>query len=193
MAEVVNMVASQRVCSFIDVNEVSYVLNIDYEREQFPGLVYRIKDPKVCILLFRSGKAVATGARNKQDIETAFKMMRDDLRKNEFDLFEEKEIITHYHNIVVTSDFSAYLNGSRLNLTKLVFGLPFQYTEYEPEQFPGLIYKNPTLGVVCLIFSSGRCVITGSKTYEVAVQAEDMLKALLMPFMEGKFIEGKHG
>lgn len=193
MAEVVNMVASQRVCSFIDVNEVSYVLNIDYEREQFPGLVYRIKNPKVCILLFRSGKAVATGARNKQDIETAFKMMRDDLRKNEFDLFEEKEIITHYHNIVVTSDFSAYLKGSRLNLTNLVFGLPFQYTEYEPEQFPGLIYKNPTLGVVCLIFSSGRCVITGSKTYEVAVQAEDMLKALLMPFMEGKFIEGKHG
>jgi transcription initiation factor TFIID TATA-box-binding protein len=193
MAEVVNMVASQRVCSFIDVNEVSYVLNIDYEREQFPGLVYRINNPKVCILLFRSGKAVATGARNKQDIETAFKMMRDDLRKNEFDLFEEKEIITHYHNIVVTSDFSAYLKGSRLNLTNLVFGLPFQYTEYEPEQFPGLIYKNPTLGVVCLIFSSGRCVITGSKTYEVAVQAEDMLKALLMPFMEGKFIEGKHG
>ncbi len=185
MAEVVNMVASQRVCSFIDVNEVSYVLNIDYEREQFPGLVYRIKDPKVCILLFRSGKAVATGARNKHDIETAFKMMRDDLRKNEFDLFEEKEIITQYHNIVVTSDFSEYLKGSRLNLTNLVFGLPFQYTEYEPEQFPGLIYKNPTLGVVCLIFSSGRCVITGSKTYEVAVQAEDMLKADLLPFIEG--------
>ena len=65
------MVASQRVCSFIDVNEVSYVLNIDYEREQFPGLVYRIKKPKICILLFRSGKAVATGAKNKEDIETA--------------------------------------------------------------------------------------------------------------------------
>jgi transcription initiation factor TFIID TATA-box-binding protein len=185
MAEVVNMVASQRVCSFIDVNEVSYVLNIDYEREQFPGLVYRITDPKVCILLFRSGKAVATGARNKQDIETAFKIMRDDLRNNEFDLFDESEIITNYHNIVVTADFSKYLNGSRLNLTNLVFGLPFQQTEYEPEQFPGLIYKNATLGVVCLIFSSGRCVITGSKTYEEAVQAEEMLKADLMPFIEG--------
>ena len=76
MAEIVNMVASQRICDFIDVNEVSYVLDIDYEREQFPGLVYRIAEPKICILLFRSGKAVATGAKNKEDIKTAFTMMR---------------------------------------------------------------------------------------------------------------------
>ena len=185
MAEVVNMVASQRICNFIDVNEVSYVLDIDYEREQFPGLVYRIKDPKVCILLFRSGKAVATGAKKKEDIETAFKMMRDDLNNNDFDLYEEKDIITNYHNIVVTSDFSSYLEGSRLNLTNLVFGLPFQYTEYEPEQFPGLIYKNPTLGVVYLIFSSGRCVITGSKTFQEAEEAEEMLREDLLPFMQG--------
>ena len=185
MIEVVNMVASQRVCSFIDVNEVSYVLNIDYEREQFPGLVYRIKEPKICILLFRSGKAVATGAKNKEDIEIAFNIMKDDLRNNDFELFDNKDVITEYHNIVVTADFSSYLNGDRLNLTNLVFGLPFQYTEYEPEQFPGLIYKNPTLGVVCLIFSSGRCVITGSKTHEEAQQAEDMLRETLVPFIEG--------
>ncbi|MHA2039051.1 MAG: TATA-box-binding protein [Promethearchaeota archaeon] len=190
MIEVVNMVASQRVCSFIDVNEVSYVLNIDYEREQFPGLVYRIKKPKICILLFRSGKAVATGAKNKEDIETAFNIMKDDLRKNDFDIFEDKDVITEYHNIVVTADFSSYLNGGRLNLTNLVFGLPFQYTEYEPEQFPGLIFKNPTLGVVYLIFSSGRCVITGSKTHEEAEQAEDMLRETLLPFIEGLSDEG---
>ena len=190
MAEVVNMVASQRICDFIDVNEVSYVLDIDYEREQFPGLVYRIKKPKICILLFRSGKAVATGAKNKEDIETAFNIMKDDLRKNDFDIFEDKDVITEYHNIVVTTDFSSYLDGGRLNLTNLVFGLPFQYTEYEPEQFPGLIFKNPTLGVVYLIFSSGRCVITGSKTHEEAQQAEDMLRETLLPFIEGLSDEG---
>ena len=185
MIEVVNMVASQRVCSFIDVNEVSYVLDIDYEREQFPGLVYRIKEPKICILLFRSGKAVATGAKNKEDIETAFNIMKNELRNNDFELFKNEDIITQYHNIVVTTDFSHYLKGNRLNLTNLVFGLPFQHTEYEPEQFPGLIYKNPTLGVVYLIFSSGRCVITGSKTHEEAQKAEDMLKDDLLPYLEG--------
>ena len=185
MAEVVNMVASQRICDFIDVNEVSYVLDIDYEREQFPGLVYRIKDPKICILLFRSGKAVATGAKNKEDIHTAFKMMRDDLRTNEFNLYEESKIATNYHNIVVTTDLSKHLKGNRLNLTNLVFGLPFQYTEYEPEQFPGLIYKNPELNVVYLIFSSGRCVITGSKTYEDAVKAEQQLEEDLLPYLKG--------
>jgi len=183
MAEVVNMVASQRVCDFIDVNEVSYVLDIDYEREQFPGLVYRIKEPKVCILLFRSGKAVATGAKNKEDIKTAFTMMREDLRKNDFKLYPEENMITEYHNIVVTADLSPLLLGRRLNLTNLIFSLPFQYTEYEPEQFPGLIYKNPELNVVYLIFSSGRCVITGSKTYEDALRAEEQLIEDLKPFI----------
>ena len=54
--KVVNMVASTRLTQSIDLNEVSDILGIDYEQEQFPGMVYRVATPKVCLLLFRSGR-----------------------------------------------------------------------------------------------------------------------------------------
>ena len=57
--EVVNMVASTQYCSSLDINDVADTLGIEYEQEQFPGMVYRVTEPKVCLLLFRSGKAVA--------------------------------------------------------------------------------------------------------------------------------------
>ena len=56
-----------------------------------------------------------------------------------------------------------------------MMSLPFEKTEYEPEQFPGLIYRMTDPQVVYLIFSSGRCVITGSKNIGEAEEAESLL------------------
>ena len=67
MAEIVNIVASMRLAEDIDVSAVADELGIDYSQEQFPGMVYRVESPKVCLLLFRSGKAVATGATSVED------------------------------------------------------------------------------------------------------------------------------
>ena len=80
--DIVNMVASTRFCESIDLNQVSIDLNIDYEQEQFPGMVYKVATPKVCVLLFRSGKAVATGAKLIADVDTAFAILREDLINN---------------------------------------------------------------------------------------------------------------
>ena len=160
----------------IDVNEVAEVLEIDYEQEQFPGMVYRVENPKVCILLFRSGKAVATGAKSVNDMEVAFSHLRSDLEKHDFDIWDESDTDLTLHNIVVTCDVSDVFEGDKLNLSNLMFSLPFERTEYEPEQFPGLIYRTADLPVVYLIFSSGRCVITGSKNFEEVAQAEEILR-----------------
>tara|TARA_R110000824_G_scaffold60012_8_gene160780 strand:- start:342 stop:917 length:576 start_codon:yes stop_codon:yes gene_type:complete len=176
MPKIVNIVASQRIAQSLDINEIAYVLNIDYEQEQFPGMVYRTQEPKVCILLFRSGKAVATGAKDLADIETAFDRLRKDLELNEFELYDEELCETALHNLVVTADYSKLIGDTKLNLSKLMLYLPFDKTEYEPEQFPGLIYRAENPKVVFLIFSSGKCVITGSKDYEEAVEAENMFK-----------------
>lgn len=180
MPKVVNLVASTRYIDTLDVNEVADCLGIEYEQEQFPGMVYRSTDPKVCILLFRSGKAVATGAKNIEDIEVAFERLRADLESHEFDLWEDKFCNVVVHNMVVTCDVSDVLGDSKLNLTDLMLTLPFDRTEYEPEQFPGLIYRIPDPQVVFLIFSSGRCVITGSKTMDDAEEAEQILRDELM-------------
>lgn len=182
MPKIVNIVASQRMANNLDINEVAYVLGIDFEQEQFPGMVYRCEDPKVCILLFRSGKAVATGAKDFEDIEISFKKLREDLESNDFELYPEEACETSLHNLVVTCDFSHIIGDSKLNLMNLMFHLPFDKTEYEPEQFPGLIYRLDDPKVVFLIFSSGKCVITGSKDLEEAQEAENNLRDELLSF-----------
>ena len=182
MIKVVNIVGSMRLTDNIDVNEVAELLGIEYEQEQFPGMVYRVIDPKVCVLLFRSGKAVATGAKSLEDMEISFQRLRADLQKNEFDLWDESECDLILHNIVVTCDISDAVAGDKLNLSNLMLYLPFDKTEYEPEQFPGLIYRIKDLDVVYLIFSSGRCVITGSKNFEEAELAEEILRDELAGF-----------
>ena len=92
----------------LDINEIAYQLNIDYEQEQFPGMVYRCLDPKVCVLLFRSGKAVATGAKSLDDIEIAFSKLRQDLLSHNFELFDEDMLETNLHNLVVTVIIQTY-------------------------------------------------------------------------------------
>ena len=180
MPKVVNLVASTRYIDTLDVNDVADCLGIEYEQEQFPGMVYRSIDPKVCILLFRSGKAVATGAQNIGDIGIAFKRLRADLETNDFKLWDIEDCEIVVHNMVVTCDVSDILGAAKLNLTNLMLTLPFDKTEYEPEQFPGLIYRIDNPKVVFLIFSSGRCVITGSKCIEEAEDAEQILRDELM-------------
>jgi len=176
MVEIVNIVASTRYSSSIDVNEVADLLQIDYEQEQFPGMVYRVKNPKVCILLFRSGKAVATGAKDIESIEIAFNLLRDELEAHDFELWDKESCETITHNIVTTCDISDVMENNKINLSHLMILLPFEKTEYEPEQFPGLIYRNDEPNVVYLIFSSGRCVITGSKDFQEAKEAELILR-----------------
>ena len=78
--------------------------------------------------------------------------------------------------MVVTADYSDIVEGAKIDLSNLMMYLPFDKTEYEPEQFPGLIYRIDNPKVVFLIFSSGRCVITGSKDFDEAIEAEQIFR-----------------
>jgi transcription initiation factor TFIID TATA-box-binding protein len=183
MAEVVNIVASMRLVDSIDVSAVADELNIDYAQEQFPGMVYRVEEPKVCLLLFRSGKAVATGATSVEDVDSAFRQLRKDLIDNDFEVWDEDRCFSTIHNIVMTTDLSDNVEG-KIDLSSLMLHLPFEKTEYEPEQFPGLIYRLDDPQVVFLIFSSGRCVITGSCDFELSYEAEEVLRDELINFFQ---------
>lgn len=172
--EVVNIVASTQLCERIDLNSVADGLGINYEQEQFPGMVYKILKPKVCILFFRSGKAVVTGARNEEAVEEAFSILHKDLVKHDFEVWDFDPDAITLQNIVITYNY-----GAELNLNELIFSLPFEHTEYEPEQFPGLIFRLPEPKTVCLIFSSGKCVITGSRSIPEAMLSSEILKESL--------------
>ena len=179
--KVVNMVAGTRLTDSIDLYAVSAELGVDYEAEQFPGMVYRISPdthgsdaPTLCLLLFSSGKCVATGAKSYDEVLTAMQMIHDDLSEANFSLWPFDESDIEVSNIVITTDY-----GNTVSLRNLVLSLPFDKSEYEPEQFPGLIYRLTETAGVCLIFSSGKCVITGTSSLDEAEEAVAELRSEL--------------
>ncbi|MGB9842229.1 MAG: TATA box-binding protein, partial [Candidatus Bathyarchaeales archaeon] len=81
-----NIVASAGLGGMIDLEKAAYTLGKTmYEPEQFPGLIYRMDEPKVVILLFASGKLVCTGAKREQDVYDAVQKLHA--------LLEEKKLI----------------------------------------------------------------------------------------------------
>ena len=82
--EIVNMVASGDLAGLIDLERSAYSLGRTmYEPEQFPGLIYRVDDPRVVFLIFTSGKIVCTGARKEEDVYETVKNLHQDLEKND--------------------------------------------------------------------------------------------------------------
>jgi len=153
-----NVVASASVDAEIDLDKVAATLpNSEYEPEQFPGLVLRLQDPKAAVLVFSSGKMVCTGAKNEEQIKQALKKTVKQVRTAGIKVGNKIDITIV--NIVASSDI-----GTELNLDKVAFSL--QNAEFEPEQFPGLVYRVFDPKVVFLLFRSGKIVCTGAKRLE---------------------------
>ena len=99
---VVNVVASTRVAEELDLPDIAIQLNCEYEPEQFPGVVYRVVDPKLAILMFRSGRAVCTGGKNEQNIHTGIERMTADLQNAGIDTWDLKDVEIEVQNMVAT-------------------------------------------------------------------------------------------
>ena len=222
---VVNVVASTRVAEELDLPDIAIQLNCEYEPEQFPGVVYRVVDPKLAILMFRSGRAVCTGGKNEENIQEGITRMIGDLRAAGIDTWEVEDVKIEVQNMVATyalhypEDYDGTarmddintrvidLDGGeirpatdeeveaedprirgikegeplatmprKLNLNNLTFHLPFDKVEYEPEQVPGLIYRLDFPRVVCLIFGSGKMVITGARRKDEILEAVQFIQ-----------------
>jgi transcription initiation factor TFIID TATA-box-binding protein len=165
--EVVNIVVSTSLEHDIPLEKMAATLsNTEYNPEQFPGLVIRIKDPKTSALIFSSGKVVCTGARTIADVQKSIKRIIESLRKINIKITIEPEI--KIQNIVASGSV-----GMDLNLNTLAMKL--ENTEYEPEQFPGLVYKLPEAKATFLLFSNGKVVCTGTKSEGDVERALDKL------------------
>lgn len=152
-----NIVASTSLGIRIPLEKmVKHLEGTEYEPEQFPGLVYRMKNPKVAMLIFSSGKIVCTGARSMQDVKKVIRTIVARLKEKK--IGEPKKYVIQVENIVA----SAKLEGG-LNLDKIAFEL--EESEYEPEQFPGLVMRMKNPKVAFLLFSSGKVVCTGARNF----------------------------
>ena len=167
--KVENIGASTVFAEKLDLDMIAQSLEeAEYEPEQFPGLVYRLKNPKTATLLFRSGKANCTGAKNIEDVRKTIDIIAEKLRKLGMDIHNNLDIVVQ--NMVAMAN----LDGE-LNLTEVATGLGLEKIEYEPEQFPGLVYRLDEPKVALLLFSSGKIVCAGARSTEDASKAVNKL------------------
>jgi len=158
-----NVVASATLNQRIDLNAVvKGNPGVEYNPKKFPGLVFRIKRPKSAILIFRTGKMVCTGAKSEKLAKRAIKKVVRELKKSGIIILGKPEIK------VVNMVASANLLG-RIELEEAAYSLG--RTMYEPEQFPGLIYRMDDPKVVILLFSTGKLVCTGATKEEDVYEA----------------------
>jgi transcription initiation factor TFIID TATA-box-binding protein len=167
---VVNVVGTAQLSRKLDLNQIALSLDgAEYEPEQFPGLIYRIEQPKSAFLIFKSGKAVCTGTRSVEMAQKAVDIAIERLKEIDVEV-EGKPKITIV-NIVASYDL-----GVELNLNKVAFELGIENIEYEPEQFPGMVYRVAEPKVVILLFGSGKIICTGARKLQDVSDAVELLK-----------------
>jgi transcription initiation factor TFIID TATA-box-binding protein len=162
-----NIVASASLEHEIPLIKLAEALpNTEYNPEQFPGLVMRIKEPKTSALIFSSGKIVCTGAKSMGKVKEAVDKIIQNIEKIKIKINIQPQI--KVQNMVASGSI-----GMDLNLNSLATAL--EHTEYEPEQFPGLVYKLPGTRATFLLFSNGKIVCTGTRSESKLREAVDML------------------
>lgn len=164
---VVNIVVSSSLGKDIPLERMAATLpNTEYNPEQFPGLVIKFREPGTSALIFSSGNIVCTGANTLDEVDDSLDLIVEAVEKIDVEI----EITPEYEvqNIVASGNIGADLN---LN----VLAMQLDNTEYEPEQFPGLVYKLDKARATFLLFSNGKIVCTGTKHEDMVHESVDLL------------------
>jgi len=165
MIEIVNMVGSGSLGKELDLQSVYGSIGhplAKYDPEMYPAVYLRITDDSALVTLYRSGKYIITGATSEEEMYSE----RDQLLEFLADIGiteNPEDIEFSIKNCVCSGEVN-----SELELSKVSIGLGLENTEYEPEQFPGVIYRPETHNGVALIFSSGSVIITGCKSLQAS-------------------------
>ncbi|KAK7207635.1 transcription factor TFIID-domain-containing protein [Myxozyma melibiosi] len=169
-----NIVATVNLECRLDLKTIAlHARNAEYNPKRFAAVIMRIRDPKTTALIFASGKMVVTGAKSEDDSKLASRKYARIIQKLGFNAkFMEFKI----QNIVGSCDvrFPIRLEG-------LAFSHG-HFSSYEPELFPGLIYRMVKPKIVLLIFVSGKIVLTGAKVREEIYQAFEAIYPVLSEF-----------
>ncbi|MCR4368460.1 MAG: hypothetical protein NUV67_00980, partial [archaeon] len=173
------IVASANLDTTIDLYNLAITIpNIEYEPEQFPGAILKLKEPKVSMLLFKNGKVICSGASNEAQIPQAIykaSKMINEIQKN---VKVQKNAKYTVVNLVATAN---------LNMTLDLFktAMESDNVEYEPEQFPGAILRIHDPKLTLLLFKNGKLICAGAKNEELLKKglrkAAKMIRAINAP------------
>ncbi|KAF2111799.1 transcription initiation factor-like protein [Lophiotrema nucula] len=169
-----NIVATVNLSARLDLKTIAlHARNAEYNPKRFAAVIMRIREPKTTALVFASGKMVVTGAKSEDDSRLASRKYARIIQKLGFNAkFTDFKI----QNIVGSCDikFPIRLEG--------LASRHHTFSSYEPELFPGLIYRMMKPKIVLLIFVSGKIVLTGAKVREEIYQAFELIYPVLSDF-----------
>uniref|UniRef100_A0A1S4GY00 Transcription initiation factor TFIID TATA-box-binding protein n=2 Tax=Anopheles gambiae TaxID=7165 RepID=A0A1S4GY00_ANOGA len=169
-----NCVATVSVGCELNLKTINFrTRNSEYNPSRFHGVVMRIRDPRCTALVFRSGKVICTGAKNEQQAHLGLRKFVRIIQKLGFDV---KFLDFKVQNLVATADLRFPIRLENLNQ---VHG---QFSSYEPELFPGLIYRMVKPRVVLLIFVNGKIVFTGAKNQREIHESLENIYPILQSF-----------
>ncbi|MEN6343160.1 MAG: TATA-box-binding protein [Methanospirillum sp.] len=151
-----NVVATVKVATELDLDElVGRIPGAEYDKKKFPGLVLRLSSPKVAALVFTPGKIVLTGMPHPDVLPAAFSSVLEALRAAGAEV--DSVAVPRIVNLVASGHF-----GEGVALQRLAIAMNLEHIEYEPEVFPGLVYRVADPKGVALVFGSGAFVVTGT-------------------------------
>jgi len=161
-----NMVITVQFADRIDLGKLAGKLpsSAEYFPDNFPGVVYRMKKPRASFLIFSTGKTTCTGTASLKDAKEAI--------KNMLKLLKDMGINVKIPKIVIQNIVASTKLDTRFDIDKMAFAL--ENSEYEPETFPGLVYKMEG-SVTFLIFSTGKIVCVGAKSVKDIKESFDRL------------------
>ena len=169
-----NVVASAAFNQPVDLDAIVKAFpHVEYRPEVFPGLAFRLKRPKTCTLIFKTGRMVCTGAKSEREARRAILKVRRELKGAGIILSGKPEI--KIQNIVASGSLGGPVDLEELCVRAGVGGSLM----YEPEQFPGAIYRMKSPKVVFLVFSAGKIVCVGAKKEEEIYEAVENLRRRL--------------
>ncbi|MEM3518943.1 MAG: TATA-box-binding protein [Candidatus Hadarchaeales archaeon] len=141
-----------------------------YDPEVFPGIAYKSEDPSASFLIFASGKMNCVGAKSMRDAKLAIERLTKKLKKTGARIRGPPKV--QVQNIVSSFDFGREFDLETIART-------FENTEYEPEVFPGLVFRLDDPKVVVLLFVSGKGVCAGAKSMRDIERAANKVLSLL--------------
>lgn len=172
--EIANVVGSGNFGNELDLVAVKDDLSVhstEYDLSNYHGLYVRLAENGPLITIYRSGKYIISGCSSLEELQETNRQILQKLA--ELDIGSgSTDTGFKVQNVVCTADLQRDVNLSALSI-----GLGLESTEYEPEQFPGLVYRPKEYAAVLLVFANGKVVITGAPDIETAEEAFDHLRS----------------
>jgi len=167
-----NIIASAVIADKLDINYIAEKIpDFKYNPDEFSGLSIKLDHPKTAIIILPSGKIICTGGKNIEDVEESIRKIAERIKGSGVKLKTKTNM--EIHNMIVTTNLNKDLHLS--SLSKALIG----QKDYEPDKFPGLIYKIEDMQVVILLFSSGKLVCSGAKNFDDSKKAIEIMKEKL--------------